>query len=88
MGLVVVADALVYPEGRERLRMTEDLYAHMGRNGISATDAEAHFRRWQEEDSCVSLPDELGLLAAAGFQRPDIFWRDGLIAVYGAFKGD
>ena len=85
-GLVVVGDGLLYPDGPERLRMVEGLYAHMGTNGISATDAEGHFAQWQEEDFYVSLPEELGLLAAAGFQRPDCFWRDGLIAVYGAFK--
>jgi tRNA (cmo5U34)-methyltransferase len=87
-GLVVVADALVHPDGPERLRMVKDLYAHMGRNGISAAEAEAHFAQWQEEDFYVSLPDELALIAAAGFPRPDCFWRDGLIAVYGAFKDD
>jgi hypothetical protein len=58
----------------------------MGRNGISAAEAEAHFAQWQEEDFYVSLPDDLGLLAAAGFPRPDCFWRDGITAVYGAFK--
>ena len=35
-GLVVVVDALVHPDGPERRRMIEDLFAHMGRNGISA----------------------------------------------------
>jgi hypothetical protein len=34
----------------------------------------------------VSLPDELNLIADAGFPHPDCFWREGLIAVYGAFK--
>jgi tRNA (cmo5U34)-methyltransferase len=85
-GLVVVGDALLYPDGPERLRMVEGLYAHMGRNGISPVEAEAHFAQWQEEDFYVSLPDELGLLATAGFPRPDCFWRDGITAVYGAFK--
>jgi tRNA (cmo5U34)-methyltransferase len=85
-GLVVVADALIYSDGPERDRMVEDLYAHMGRSGITRSDAEAHFAQWAQEDFYVSLPDELGLMAAAGFPRPDCFWRDGLIAVYGAFK--
>jgi hypothetical protein len=44
--------------------------------------------QWQEEDFYVSLSDELALIRAAGFPRPDCFWRDGLIAVYGAFKDD
>jgi tRNA (cmo5U34)-methyltransferase len=85
-GLVVVADALVYPDGPERDRMIGDLYAHMERNGMSAGEAAAHFAQWQEEDFYVSLPDELALIADAGFPRPDIFWRDGFDAVYGAFK--
>ena len=85
-GLVVVADALVHPDGPERRRMIEDLYAHMERNGISAEEAEKHLAQWAEEDFYVSLPDEMALIAGAGFSRPDCFWRDGLIAVYGAFK--
>jgi SAM-dependent methyltransferase len=85
-GCVVVADALVYADGVERRRMLEDLYAHMGRGGIGRAEAEAHLAQWAQEDFYVSLPDELGLLAAGGFPRPDCFWRDGLIAVYGAFK--
>jgi trans-aconitate methyltransferase len=85
-GLVVVGDALVHPDGPERRRMVEDLYAHMEANGISAAEAEAHFMQWGEEDVYVSLPDELALIAAAGFPHPDCFWRDGLIAVYGAFR--
>jgi tRNA (cmo5U34)-methyltransferase len=85
-GLVVVADALVHSDGPERRRMVEDLYAHMERNGISAEEADAHLAQWAEEDFYVSLTDELTLIANAGFPRPDCFWRDGEIAVYGAFK--
>ena len=87
-GLVVVADALIYPDGPERQRMIDDLFAHMAANGISASEAEGHLGQWAEEDFYVSLPDELSLIADAGFPRPDVFWRDGLIAVYGAFKAD
>jgi tRNA (cmo5U34)-methyltransferase len=86
-GLLVVGDALLYPDGPVRIRMVEGMYAHMGQNGIARTEAQAHFAKWQQEDFYVSLPDELRLLAEAGFQRPDVFWRDGAIAVYGAFKG-
>jgi len=87
-GLLVVADALIYPDGPERRRMIDDLFAHMAENGISAPEAERHLGQWAEEDFYVALPDELGLIADAGFPRPDVFWRDGMIAVYGAFKGD
>src|SRR5262245_50204570 len=84
-GLVVVGDGLVYADGPERERMVDDLYAHMQRNGISHAEAVEHFAQWQEEDFYVSLPDELALMASAGFPRPECFWRDGLIAVYGGF---
>jgi len=87
-GLLVVADALIYPDGPERRRMIEDLFAHMARSGISASEAEGHLRQWAEEDFYVPLPDELALIAGAGFPRPDVFWRDGMITVYGAFKSD
>jgi hypothetical protein len=78
----------VYPDGPERRRMLEDVYAHMARNGISSAAADAHFAQWAEEDFYVTLLDELALIAAAGFERPDCFWRDGFIAVYGAFKNE
>jgi tRNA (cmo5U34)-methyltransferase len=86
-GLVVVADALIYPDGPEQRRMIDDLFAHMAANGISASEAEGHLGQWAEEDFYVPLPDELGLISDAGFPRPDVFWRDGMITVYGAFKG-
>jgi SAM-dependent methyltransferase len=84
-GLLVVADALAYAEGRERQGMLRDLYRHMEQNGISAAEADAHLAQWAQEDFYVALPDELALIAAAGFPRPECFWRDGLIAVYGGF---
>lgn len=85
-GLLAVADALIYPDGLERERMIEDLFAHMAENGISASEAAGHLGQWAEEDFYVPLPDELRLISDAGFPRPDVFWRDGMIAVYGAFK--
>jgi tRNA (cmo5U34)-methyltransferase len=85
-GMIVVGDMLIHPEGPERRRMLRDWYVHMECNGISAVEADAHFAQWAEEDHYVSLPDELALIAAAGFPRPECFWRDGGLAVYGAFK--
>ena len=85
-GLVVVADALVYDEGPERTRMIDKLFAHMALDGISASEAQAHLAQWAEEDTYKTLPGELALIHEAGFPRPDVFWRDGLIAVYGAFR--
>lgn len=86
-GLVLVGDVLLHPDGPERGSMLRDWYAHMARNGIPEADADALFARWAEEDVIVALPDELALLTAAGFPRPDCFWRDGAVAVYGAFSG-
>jgi tRNA (cmo5U34)-methyltransferase len=85
-GLVVVADALVHASGAERRGMLRDLYAHMERNGISAQEADGHLAQWAAEDFYVPLPDELALIADAGFPHPECFWRDGMIAVYGAFR--
>jgi tRNA (cmo5U34)-methyltransferase len=86
-GLLVVGDLLVYPDGPERLRMIRDAYAHMANHGISAEEADGHFAQWAEEDFYVSLPDELALIGSAGFPRPECFWRDGGLTVYGGFKG-
>jgi hypothetical protein len=85
-GLVCVADALDHEEGPERDRMVEDLFAHMKRHGIRRDEAAAHLAQWADEDFYVSLPVELGLMNDAGFPRPDCFRREGMIAVYGAFK--
>ena len=85
-GLVVVGDLLIHPEGPERSQMLRDWYAHMARHGITEEEADAHFAQWAEEDFYVALVEELELMRAAGFPRPDCFWRDGGIAVYGAFE--
>jgi len=85
-GLVVVGDALVYDDGPERARMIDDLFAHMALSGISSSEAQAHLAQWAQEDVYKALPSELALMREAGFPRPEVFWRDGLIAVYGAFK--
>ena len=85
-GPVVVGDLLVYSEGPERMRMLRNWYVHMESHDITEEQADAHFAQWAEEDHYVSLPEELALIAGAGFPRPECFWRDGGLAVYGAFK--
>jgi tRNA (cmo5U34)-methyltransferase len=85
-GLLAVGDVLAYVDGPERRGMQLDWYLHMSRNGITAEQADAHWAQWAEEDAYMTLPDELSLIADAGFPRPEIFWRDGLLAVYGGFK--
>jgi tRNA (cmo5U34)-methyltransferase len=85
-GLVVVGDMLIHPDGPERRRMLLDWYGHMARQGISEEQADGHFAQWAEEDHYIPLIDELALIGRGGFPRPDCFWRDGGLAVYGAFK--
>ena len=85
-GLLVVGDLLIHPEGPERRQMLRDWYAHMASHGITEEEADAHFAQWAEEDFYVALDEELALLRAAGFPRPDCFWRDGGISVYGGFE--
>ena len=85
-GLLVVGDLLIHPDGPERRRILRDWYAHMARHGIGEAEADGHLAQWAEEDHYVPLPDELALLAAAGFPRPDCFWRDTGQTVYGAFR--
>jgi tRNA (cmo5U34)-methyltransferase len=85
-GVIVVGDALVHADGPERDRMIETWLGHMEERGISRSEADAHFAQWADEDFYVSLVDELVLLRDAGFPRPECFWREGAIAVYGAFR--
>lgn len=47
--------------------MTDHLFAHTGRNGISRAEAEGHLAQWAEEDFYATLPDELALIPEAGF---------------------
>jgi tRNA (cmo5U34)-methyltransferase len=85
-GLLVAGDLLIDPEGPERRQMLRDWYAHMARHGITEEEADAHFAQWSEEDFYVGLVEELELIRAAGFPRPNCFWRDGGITVYGGFE--
>jgi len=85
-GIVAVGDLFVYEEGLERDGMFQAWYEHMSRHGIDRVEADGHFGQWAQEDRYVSLRDELELMASVGFRRPECFWRDGGIAVVGAFK--
>jgi SAM-dependent methyltransferase len=85
-GLLAVGDLLVYPDGPERDRIFEAWVRHMEAMGIEREEADRNLAQWAKEDFYVSLPDELELIRAAGFRRPDCFWRDGGQTVYGGFK--
>ena len=66
--------------------MFADWSLWMQSHGLTADEAEAHFAQWANEDHYVPIGAELGLVFDAGFPRPEYFWRQGGIAVYGGFK--
>lgn len=85
-GVLLVGDCVLYPDGRGEARIRAAWAAHMQSHGLSADEAQAAFARWNTEDRYLPLADELGLLRAAGFARPDVYWRRGPCAVYGGFR--
>ena len=58
----------------------------MAKHGISEAEARKHFSDWAKEDTYQQISDELRALSQAGFRRPDVFWKEGPIAVYGGIK--
>jgi spermidine synthase len=58
----------------------------MAAHGISEEEGRKHLMEWSKEDTYQQIYDELVALAQAGFQRPDVFWRQGPFGVYGAIK--
>ncbi len=85
-GVFLSADATVHEAGSERARIFREWAAGMARAGIPAAEAEALFAQWAGEDRYYPLAVELDLLAAAGFARPDCFWKRGAQAVFGGFR--
>ena len=85
-GVFLLGDATVHEDGPEH----EHIYAHwedgMAAAGIPREEAAELFAQWSLEDTYYPLTTELALLEAAGFERPDVFWKDGAITVYGGFK--
>lgn len=84
-GLFLSADATVHPAGPEHDRVFRVWTAGMFDAGIGPGEAEGLFAQWSREDTYQPLSVELALLADAGFARPEVFWRRGPIAVFGAF---
>ncbi len=85
-GVFLSADATVHEDGAERARTFREWAAGMARAGISAAEAEALFAKWAVEDRFYPLAVELELLAAAGFARPECFWKRGAFTVFGGFR--
>jgi tRNA (cmo5U34)-methyltransferase len=84
-GVLLVGDCVLHDAGTGEKRMRAEWSAHMQRHGMTAAAADAAFAQWDAEDHYLPLTEELRLLAAAGFARPDVFWRRGPCAIYGAF---
>lgn len=85
-GVFLNADATVHEAGAEHARVYRAWAAGMARAGIGAAEAEALFAQWAGEDRYYPLAVELDLLAAAGFPRPECFWRRGASTVFGGFR--
>lgn len=58
----------------------------MAAHGISEAEARHHFSEWDKEDTYQPTWLELRALAQAGFPHPDVFWKQGPIAVFGGLK--
>lgn len=86
-GMLVVGDVTVYDDEPERRWMFADWSLGMQRYGISAADAETHFAQWAaHEDRYLPLTTELEAIGAAGFTRPECFWKLGALTVFGGFR--
>lgn len=86
-GVLLSADATVHEAGPEHDRSYRAWAARMADHGIAAAEAQALFAQWALEDRYYPLPAELEMLAAAGFPRPDCFWKQGALTVFGGFAG-
>jgi tRNA (cmo5U34)-methyltransferase len=82
-GVLAVADVTVHETGDEHRHIYEGWAAAMRATGIA--DPEALFAKWALEDRYYPLATELALLAAAGFPRPECFWKHGPSTVFGGY---
>jgi tRNA (cmo5U34)-methyltransferase len=85
-GALVIGDATVHTAGPAHDRVFAEWAAGMARAGIPSAEAYALFAQWAGEDYYNPLAVELQLLAEAGFEQPECFWKRGAITVYGAFR--
>jgi tRNA (cmo5U34)-methyltransferase len=85
-GCLLLADATVHEQGRERDVIYAIWSQWMAQHGIAQPEADVLFAKWAGEDRYYPLAVELRLLAEAGFARPDCFWKYGPMTVYGGFK--
>jgi tRNA (cmo5U34)-methyltransferase len=84
-GVLAIADATVHEHGRAHDWIYEVWASHMAAHGIPSAEADHLFANWAKEDTYQPLYVELSLLADAGFERPECFWKHGPMSVYGGF---
>lgn len=83
-GVLINADCQP-PADRTLAQAAHDAWhAHM-RTFYPAAEVDGYFRAWAGEDVYMTLPDELAMLTAAGFET-DVTWRAGAFAVVVARK--
>jgi tRNA (cmo5U34)-methyltransferase len=58
----------------------------MAKHGITEEAGRKHLADWAAEDTYQHIFDELRILAQVGFPRPEVYWREGPVAVYGGIK--
>ncbi len=84
-GVFVMGDATVHEAGPEHDHAYRAWEAGMAVAGIPHEEAVELFAQWAREDRFFPLAVELAALAAAGFARPECFWKRGAMTVYGGF---
>ena len=85
-GVFLMGDATVHEQGPEHDRIYRQWETGMAEAGIPHEQAIELFAQWSREDRYYPLAVELQTLAAAGFTRPDCFWKRGAMTVYGGFR--
>jgi len=85
-GVLAIADATVHEHGAAHDWTYEAWAAHMAAHGIGRAEADQLFANWAKEDTYQPLHVELSLLADAGFEQPECFWKQGPMSVYGGFR--
>jgi tRNA (cmo5U34)-methyltransferase len=82
----LVLDATVSDDPRLAAATFDRWAAWMVERGVSESLARQHFADWAREERYMTLTDELNALQRAGFARPEVFWRKGPVAIYGALR--
>lgn len=80
---LLVLDATVSADRRIAALTYDSWAASMAAHGIPDAEARRLFGEWGKEDRYLPLHEELRLLAEAGFEDPECFWRRGPMTIYG-----